>query len=153
VQQLIKELPTDQVRAIEARVGATGEPVWQHLAEFRLLDDAILSIKANLVPYRVAEFVAELVPLGFLVQAHAQNGIVIGHATSALTAERARTMLKELQGLAAGVDGNLVVLRCPPEWKATLPIWGAARGDLELMRAVKAKLDPGNLFNPGRYLV
>ena len=34
-----------------------------------------------------------------------------------------------------------------------LPVWGRPRGDRELMRHVKATLDPKNVFNPGRLFV
>jgi glycolate oxidase FAD binding subunit len=173
VQQLITELPAGLVQDVEARVGAPAEPVWRELTEFRFPNAAefaripspagerncgqfrhecVLSFKANLLPSRVAEFVA-LAGEDSWLQAQAQSGIVIGHATAGLTAESARSMLGKLLAQAVAAQGNLVVLRCPPEWKATLPIWGAPRGDLELMRAVKTKLDPMNLFNPGRYLV
>jgi glycolate oxidase FAD binding subunit len=123
------------------------------LTEFRLLDGAILTIQANLLSRHVADFAKQAASRGLLIQAHAGNGIVLGHAAGALTAEQAGTMLTELRQQAVSAGGNLVVLRCPPEWKASLPIWGAARGDLELMRAIKNKLDPKNLFNPGRFVI
>lgn len=153
VQQLVRELPPGNVKSVEARVGPTAESIWLALTEFRLLDDAVLTIQANLLPRHVAAFAAHAAGRGLLIQAHAGNGIVLGHAVGALTADQARTMLTELQQQAVAAGGNLIVLRCPPEWKPSLPIWGAARGDLRLMRAIKDKLDPKNLFNPGRYLV
>jgi glycolate oxidase FAD binding subunit len=79
-----------------------------------------------------------------------------------MTVDRAALMLKDLQETVAAPQapsasagtgrGNVVVLRCPPTWKKTLPIWGAPRGDVALMRVVREKLDPRRLFNPGRFL-
>ena len=86
------------------------------------------------------------------LQAHAGSGIVTGHVAGDLTPGRAAAMLKVLTAEARAAQGNVVVLRCPPPWKQALPIWGAARGDLGLMRSVKDKLDPRRLFNPGRFL-
>jgi FAD/FMN-containing dehydrogenase len=85
-----------------------------------------------------------------LVQIHAGNGIIIGHVHD-LTLDRARTMLTTLLE-AAGPEGNVVVLKCPTEWKRELPIWGKPRGDYALMRRVKQALDPHGVFNPGRFV-
>src|SRR5262245_14751266 len=85
----------------------------------------------------------------FLLQAHAGNGIVLGHVDD-LTLDQARTMLTTLLD-AAGPEGNAIVTRCPTEWKRELPIWGKPRGDYWLMRRVKEALDPRGIFNPGRF--
>ena len=53
---------------------------------------------------------------------------------------------------AASGHGNIVILRCPSAWKKDLPVWGAPRSDVWLMRAVKQQLDPHGLFNPGRFV-
>jgi glycolate oxidase FAD binding subunit len=42
--------------------------------------------------------------------------------------------------------------RCPTEWKRSLPVWGLPRGDGFLMKRVKDRLDPGRVFNPGRFV-
>lgn len=51
----------------------------------------------------------------------------------------------------ASLEGNATIPWCPSEWKAPLNIWGAARGDFELMRKVKSLFDPGNVLSPGRF--
>jgi FAD/FMN-containing dehydrogenase len=33
-----------------------------------------------------------------------------------------------------------------------MPVWGNPRADVWLMKAVKDKLDPRGLFNPGRFV-
>ncbi len=68
-----------------------------------------------------------------------------------MTLQRVAAMLKELTDSAVRAEGNLVLPHCPVEWKRDCPS-GAARGDLWLMRQVKEKLDPHNLFNPGRFV-
>src|SRR5207302_1445142 len=83
-----------------------------------------------------------------LLHAHAGSGIVRGHVLGDLTAERAAAMLDPLTALATAAQGNLVLPRCPGDWKRTLPVWGQPRGDVWLMRQVKEKLDPRRLFNP-----
>ena len=120
-----------------------------------------LVFKANVRPGRVAAFCdaaaasgppgSPLNPMSaFRVHAHALSGIIHGAAYNfGLTREDASAVLNRLTALAAE-GGNLTVPRCPTEWKRTLPVWGRARGDRELMRHVKRTLDPDNVFNPGR---
>ena len=57
-------------------------------------------------------------------------------------------MLKGLQEAAEAAQGNVILPRCPPEWKRSLPVWGRPRGDAWLMREVKAQLDPQRTVQP-----
>jgi hypothetical protein len=126
---------------------------FQLLAESPLSPASRLTFKANLLPSAVAAFLQTARALkGAVLCAHAGSGIVIGHLTDDLTLDRARTMLKTLQDAATAAQGNLILFRCPPAWKRELPVWGSPRGDGWLMRAVKDKLDPKCLFNPGRFV-
>jgi glycolate oxidase FAD binding subunit len=142
-----------ELRPLGLAAERAGEPVRTALNDFPLLPGATLTFKADLLPRATAVFcqrVAALAPVS-LVQAHAGNGIVIGHVEGDLTADQARAMLTALLD-AAEAQGNVIVLRCPPPWKASLPVWGRPRNDAWLMRAVKEKLDPRRLFNPGRFV-
>ncbi len=152
VQQLVKELSACRTQGVDALVRATAEPVWRFLGEFRLRPDAVLSFKANMLPHAIASFcrLAEGLDETMRLQAHAGNGIVVGHVSGNLSVERADTILKQFH--PAATQGNVVILRCPPAWKATLPVWGQPRGDAALMATVRDKLDPRRLFNPGRFL-
>ena len=69
------------------------------------------------------------------------------------TLDQAALMMAALLQWAADAEGNVVITRCPSEWKKTLPIWGRPRNDAWLMRAVKVRLDPHGVFNPGRFIV
>jgi glycolate oxidase FAD binding subunit len=94
------------------------------------------------------------------LMAYAGNGIVIGHLlpgdssdpVNALTHDVARAKLISLDAAVTDGQGNMVLLRCPSAWKAEWPVWGRPRGDAWLMHAVKEKLDPRRLFNPGRFV-
>ena len=48
-------------------------------------------------------------------------------------------------------DGSVTVLAAPPGVRDGLDVWGPVPG-LELMRSVKARLDPGRLLAPGRFV-
>jgi glycolate oxidase FAD binding subunit len=152
----VRQLTTEMVagRRLDVWVGAPAEPLWRALVELPAWPEASLTFKANLLPHAVAAFCIRAGQLEeeLLLQAHSGNGIVIGHAPGDLTLARAQTMLRALADEAAKSQGNVLVLRCPPAWKETLPVWGVPRGDLALMRVVKEKLDPRRLFNPGRFV-
>jgi glycolate oxidase FAD binding subunit len=153
VQQLIKELAPEHGRGLDARINTASERLWAALVEAKAWPDAGLTFQANVLPSVAAGFCAEAAawPEALLLQAHAGNGIVTGHAGRAQTLDNARAMLTRLQE-CTGVGGDLVVRRCPPAWKGALPIWGRPRNDAGLMRTIKQKLDPGDLFNPGRFV-
>jgi glycolate oxidase FAD binding subunit len=161
VQQLVKELSTElgeDGRGLDARVGVTSEPLWQALVEFADVaqvgqPEARLTFKANVLPSATAAFCsrADQLPDNLLLQAHAGNGIIVGHAGNDLTQERARTLIQRLREVLP-TEGNIVIQRCPPAWKGSLPIWGNPRGDGWLMRTIKKNLDPRGLFNPGRFV-
>jgi glycolate oxidase FAD binding subunit len=152
VQQLVKELRL--AYALEARLGATAESLWQSLVEFRASTEAVLTFQAAMLPSTVAAFCQQAagLPEGLLLQAHAGNGGVVGHAGPGLTQERAAAMLNKLRELAGTCQGHVIVIRCPSAWKVAGFVWGPPRGDVWLMRKVKEQLDPRRLFNPGRFV-
>ncbi len=153
VRQLIHELAPGSIQGLEARAGAACDPLWRGLVE-HTASGRRLTLKANLLPSAVSAFCRQLESLSesVRVQAHAGSGIVYGLLDGDLTLPRFAAMLKELTDTAVRAEGNLIVPRCPSEWKRELPVWGRERGDHWLMRQVKEKMDPQHLFNPGRFL-
>jgi glycolate oxidase FAD binding subunit len=154
VQQLIREVKG--ICTLDARVGCCGATLWQALTEFPAKCngvDGTLTFKANLLPGGAATFCKQVdeLPERPLLQAHAGNGIVIGHFGPGLTVARAAAALKRLRDLAAPFQGKAIVLRCPAAWKRDIDVWGPPPADAALMRAIKNKLDPRGLFNPGRF--
>ena len=153
IRQLLQELAPGDIEGVEARAGDASEALWHVLVEAPSNGER-LSFKANLLPHAVAAFCrqADTMPEPMRLHAHAGSGIVHGHLDGDLTLPRLAAMLKELTDAAVRAEGNLVLPRCPVEWKRELPVWGRERGDLWLMRQVKDKLDPHHLFNPGRFV-
>jgi glycolate oxidase FAD binding subunit len=153
-EQAVADLAAAGVAGLDVWAGATAGWLWDALTEPASRPEATLTFKANLLPGATADFcrAAAALPEAPLLQAHAENGIVIGHVDGPLTLEQATSMLKALQDRATAAQGNVTLPRCPPAWKKTLPVWGVPRGDLGLMRRVKEQLDPRRLFNPGRFV-
>jgi glycolate oxidase FAD binding subunit len=146
VQQLVHEMGGRF--AVSGRIGFCANAYWRQLVELPGLEDAPLSFKASIRPTAVAAFCREADRLldGVVLHAHAGNGIVVGHAQA--DAEP----VGKVRELARAADGHLVVCRCPADLKSNEFVWGPPGPGVALMRAVKEKLDPRRLFNPGRFV-
>jgi len=131
-----------------------GRHAWNALTDFPLSVPASVTFKANLLPNGTAAFCDRLASFDKRIafHAHAGNGIVIGHLNPSMALQEAAPLIRQLLDAAAAQQGNLTLLRCPPAWKNHLPVWGNPRPDNWLMKAVKDKLDPRGLFNPGRFV-
>jgi glycolate oxidase FAD binding subunit len=149
VQQLTPEVGGEL--QLEVRSGSSTQRLWRALVDALPGSGAMFVFKANMLPQAVPAFCQAACPLGVTLQAHAGSGIVWGYSDN-VTKTDADLILRGLRHLAAANRGRVVVVRCPPEWKDTRFVWDAPRGDTDLMRAVKEKLDPRRLFNPGRFV-
>jgi glycolate oxidase FAD binding subunit len=109
--------------------------------------------KANVLPGKVTEFLraASDRTAGLRLAAQAGNGIVWG-AFDAPDVDSAAKLLALASDSAQNAGGNLIVPRAPCGWKPRLPIWGQSRPDWQLMRQLKTRLDPYDIFNPGRFV-
>ena len=150
VQQLIKELAAGPGTAVTVLAEKSAQPLWSALVEFAAWPSARLTFKANLLSSAVAGFCREAadLPDGLLLQAHAGNGIVIGHAAGDLTAERAAAMLKGLLATATAARGNLIVTRCPPAWKPACPCGAPPRRRLARCAASRTPSTPAACSTP-----
>jgi glycolate oxidase FAD binding subunit len=152
--QLNHELPDEQEKMAHGHRDDMATPYFDAMTDFATRSDACLIFHANLLPAALPAFVERIGGLNPTpaIVARAGSGIVIGHFPAGMTLEQVEPILTELRARAVQAQGNLVVTRCPDEWKSRLPIWGERRGDWALMRTIKQTLDPRGLFNPGRYV-
>jgi glycolate oxidase FAD binding subunit len=147
-----------QVRDLSALVGQplqTSATVWEDLAAMRVAAhnrDVVVKVAVPLVEStRVVEILEErLAGLEPVVWAHAGNGIAYAACNGPSDPGLLRDLRNEVQAL--GSNASLVIQRCPIELKRGLDVWGDPGSSLTLMRALKAKLDPNNTLNPGRYV-
>jgi glycolate oxidase FAD binding subunit len=154
VEQIGKELAAHTLGAWDVIKGPGADPIWQALTEVSADPRAPFVFKANLLPSGTADFCRWLNAHEFKprLQAHAGNGIVIGQLDSIGKLEPTREFIHQTLAKAQASHGNLVLLNYPGKWRESLPIWGASGGDTWLMRAVKSKLDPKGIFNPGCFV-
>ncbi|MGE3805984.1 MAG: FAD-binding oxidoreductase [Gemmataceae bacterium] len=127
--------------------------LWSALVEFAQREEAKVSFKANMLPAGVAAFCRDAAQAGWLLQAHAGSGIVRGQLDMSISREEGKRLLAALRQAAQARQGNVIITRCPLEWKPHLPVWGEVRSDLALMKQVRERFAPKNLFNPGRFVV
>lgn len=154
VTKLNSELPTELRSTASEFQGDLATKLIRQWSDFPLSAQRGLSFKINSLPAATAELLVRanrLAPHSALM-AHAANGIVFGHLPEETTIDQAKAMIVELTQHAAAQKGNVIITRCPAAWKPVLPVWGLSTPDRVLMRAIKQKLDPGDLFNPGRFV-
>lgn len=133
------------------RVDGNVTDIMSMLTDFPLMRRSPLSFRANVLPSQLAEFLAVAGKYQVMLLAHA-DGVVDGMAHPEITADQAREWIGALRRHAIGAQGNLILTSCPEAWQAELDVWGEPRGDLWLMKSVKQRLDPKNVFNPGRFV-
>jgi glycolate oxidase FAD binding subunit len=147
-----------QVRDLSALIrqhgGTPVERDWEELQRIRLearrrevvvKAAAPISTSASLVDI-LERRLADQVPT---VWAHAGNGVAYA-ACDLPRVETLQAVRAEVQAL--GSNASLVIERCPPALKTSIDVWGEPGSSVSLMRAIKAKLDPNNTLNPGRYV-
>lgn len=151
IQTELRELERATLQTAE---GEAAEQFWQSAWPTLNVANAV-AFKATMLASAVPDFLNDAVHIGTSsgLHAHAGSGIVHGQLPAGLTLAEASRMLNELRHRAVAAQGNLLITHCPIAWKRDLPIWGAPRGDWTLMRVVKQRLDPRDLFNPGRFVI
>ncbi len=59
--------------------------------------------------------------------------------------------MHELRQAALAHQGSLVVTDAPPQLAQQIDVWGPVPA-LDVMRNLKARFDPNNTLNPGRFV-
>ncbi len=119
-----------------------------------------VTFKANLLPSeiigfsRIIEQQSASAGLRQVLLLHLGLGTLCGrfYFNQGKGVEAETELLLQLQERAFASGGNLVVQSGPGSLKQRIPGWGKARGDFELMRQIKDKIDPKHLLNPGRFI-
>lgn len=115
------------------------------------LEGPSITIQAAVLGSQATAFVHRARPYVDSLQANPAVGMIVGHLPAGITLEQAQATIAVLRQEAAAFGGHLTLPRCPAEWRAALLPWGPLRPDWAMMRKIKQALDPGDLFQRGRY--
>ncbi|HLF77009.1 MAG TPA: FAD-binding oxidoreductase [Dehalococcoidia bacterium] len=114
------------------------------------LEEAPLAARASVLPTALPTICEAFVAVGASITAYPTAGVVHG----AWTADGIQAnQLLYLRRLCVDAGrGALVLERASTELKREVDVWGDAPASFELMRRIKAELDPNAILNPGRFV-
>jgi glycolate oxidase FAD binding subunit len=137
----------------EARTlaGSAEEQFWQN--HTRLADDdrgALL--KVSVLPTELAETLTVIERLagkrGYIAAGRAGAGVFLLRITEEVQLQkRVIDGLRDAQQIGRG---SAVVIKCSPELRTHVDIWGPIGDAFSLMKAVKQQFDPAGILSPGR---
>jgi glycolate oxidase FAD binding subunit len=149
LDRLSHELDTSPREVLQ---GNDAAPLWNALTEFPAANHGPVTVVANLRPSALVEFVDSLQASHWSAHAHAGNGIVHAHAQGDLDLETVAHEIEEARSRAVRHSGNLILSKCPADWKERLRVWGEPRPDWLLAQRIKTAFDPRGVMNPGRFV-
>lgn len=149
VETLLAECRPFEPRRAEPLVGSTADPLWATLRDFSTASTSLVTFQASLLPSKTCEFLRRAAEAGVAAQAHAGNGIVIGHLPAEVTMpDHAAKRLTPLGEFASASGGHLSLLRAPSDWPKFNWTADSCAGSLAWTQRLKRQLDPHNLLNP-----
>jgi glycolate oxidase FAD binding subunit len=131
--------------------GEEADAFWAALTEFQTASDDPLTFRACVPASGVMELVDQATRQGVALQAHAGNGIIIGHLPDRCpNPEAAARLVGPLREFVERKHGSLVLLQGDDDWMQQVGSFGAVLPGEPLMRSLKAAFDPAWLLSPGR---
>ena len=106
--------------------------------------------------FRVGEQVASAQGLDLSIVAEAGSGIVRYYVSaedhdSHEFVEKAAATVERIRSACVAQEGSLIILEGEAALKARTDVWGPVKG-LKLMQGIKARFDPRQTLNPGRFV-
>ena len=135
------------------------DQLWRKLSAVPLQSSDDLSWRAVLRPTDLVSFLSDVSAMendeashvGLRWHGGLGDGRLRAIARAPVYHREAVRVLERLREKAKTLGGNLVVENAPIEIKNEFDAWGDFGSVAELMKRVKAQLDPQNLLSPGRF--
>ncbi|GBD08154.1 putative FAD-linked oxidoreductase [Candidatus Thermoflexus japonica] len=133
----------------------TASTLWARVSSVAILPHpappGALGVRLGLLPAQLAEGAATLEALEeipVLWRAHGTLGLIYAEGRGPM--ETLLRWAENLRSLALTRGGHFMILAGPESVKQALGLWAPLRPEVEVMRRVKAQLDPEGRLNPGR---
>ena len=157
--QTIPESITEQCQQLQAMIQPLGlegkeysdqdeEQLWKQLSEIIRISSSTTAIicKLGLLPTQVINFLNQLNP-EILTRIHIGSGL----GELQLFNENIE-ILEKLRSYCDIHQGFLTILTAPKSIKQKVEPWGYKGNTINLMKTIKQKFDPNNIFKPGSYI-
>jgi len=153
VEQLRREWQAQGASSLGCHADDAARHLGSQLTQFGSSSGPLV-LKINVRPSAVTSIMDLLLEIdpNVSIAAHAGNGVVIAGFSEFSVADASKTLIQRLQPAAVAAGGNVVVWSCQAGELTRQAVWGAGRGDAEIMRAVKRQFDPKGLLNPDRFV-
>lgn len=152
----------ERARVLVAENGAACDPPHEAAAAFWARHDVVrtagpLRVRAAMLPSAFEEFFERVFPRlrdvvsGAALAVYPSLGIAFLSGVPSDGGAAAAAIASARSSVAAG-GGSLVLEEAPDDVRAHADPWGPPPASFELMRALKARLDPEGRLNPGRFV-
>lgn len=140
--------------------GADDGAFWRGVRNMALASGAPVILRSNFVISKQVEILgnyekwAKAAGVGCAFVGHAGNGILTSYILEDGLEKRDKIvdLIGKFTAEAAKHSGNLIVETAPRDLKDKVSVWGQPRSDYEVMRRLKAEMDPVGILNPGRFV-
>ena len=158
LSSMVAKIPGDNVQATHMLEGNAESQFWSDITDKQRDSDTtkkVLTLKASLLPTEVAHWLIDVEQVCKRQQiqatwhAHAGHGIVFVHISGDDT--MLISAVHELRQEALKHNGSLVVTDAPSTIAQQVDTWGPVPA-FDVMRNLKARFDPNNTLNPGRFV-
>ncbi|HCG91708.1 MAG TPA: hypothetical protein DEZ08_07730 [Dehalococcoidia bacterium] len=79
-------------------------------------------------------------------------GVCDIHCLNEITDDNLLPLINKIRDLTGSYEGNTILEKCSLSIKSQLDVWNSNNTDtMGLMKSIKSKFDPNNIFNPGRF--
>ena len=147
--------------SLEELLEEQGNALWQCLIDLGWVGSPApaLSVRFSLLPSQTASLVRSLEAVdkppsrhGIIADVGTGSGRSLWWPAPGESLMAPEDLAQRVTSLADEFGRRWVIERCPLELKWRLDVWGPPPDGLEIMRRVKAKLDPAGILNPGRFV-